>query len=365
MTPIKNNQGQQTELVKKQIVSYIRERKLAVGDKLPTQAELRTQLKIGSKTIQRAVHALAQCGVVELRGRSGVFVKSEDADGICGRQIGMVCMRLRAYPFGHALLQDLEMALHDRGCHVINFLRNEASMESRDSLDFFPGLRRTVLQHSVDALISTVPLSDDALAFCQEHNMPVCYNGAYQGFPHTVFIKSTTTDAFDRLDQAGIRRPGIFCSLNDIPETEIKIIRESLSRFHKSKWQSYVFTSSFDEHHPACGTELWPVWDEIVNRYLAMPENIRPDGIYIPDDFLTVYFVTKLLTAGIPLPRIITIRSKQIPLGMPFPLLGWYEVDVAKFAGIAADLTLELVNNPALPSRKTGYTPPYTDVQGA
>ena len=56
----KTNQGQQTEMVKKQLISLIREGGLKVGGQLPPQTELRKQLGVGSKTIQRAIETLAE-----------------------------------------------------------------------------------------------------------------------------------------------------------------------------------------------------------------------------------------------------------------------------------------------------------------
>ncbi len=45
----KNNQGQQTEMVKKQLISLIREDELKVGDQLPSQAELRKKTRRGQQ----------------------------------------------------------------------------------------------------------------------------------------------------------------------------------------------------------------------------------------------------------------------------------------------------------------------------
>ena len=59
MVPVrKTNQGQQTELVKKRLICYIVEENIPVGGKLPSQNQLRTLLKVGSKTIQRAMKTL-------------------------------------------------------------------------------------------------------------------------------------------------------------------------------------------------------------------------------------------------------------------------------------------------------------------
>ena len=57
---IKSNQGLKTERAKRLLVRYIREKELRKGDPLLSQNELRTRLKLGAVTINRAVQALTE-----------------------------------------------------------------------------------------------------------------------------------------------------------------------------------------------------------------------------------------------------------------------------------------------------------------
>jgi len=357
--PHKNNLGQQTELVKKRLISYIWERHLKEGDKLPTQAELRSSMNVGSKTIQRAVHALQKDDVVELRGNSGVFLKNSDANGLRGHNIGLVCMRLLNYPFGLALLQCLEIAFHDHRCEITNFLRNKGPLFLRDSFDLYPGLKRSIMQHTVDILVSTVPLSDEVMDFCKKYSMPVCYYGDYSIYPNSVSFNSTTSRAFSIIEKEKFKRPAIFYSSKNMYETEQKTVQHFFQAYYGAHWQEYVFVSDFDNNHPPSLEEQWRDWDHLCERFLHIPKEDRPDTVYIPDDFLTTYFAEKIILQKEVLPKIITARVRQIPLGMPFKPFGWFQIDTTEIASLIAQLTLEVLKKSDQPSQTKNYTPLY------
>jgi len=60
--------------VKSRIMSVIAEKKLREGDKLPTQASLRSELGVGSKTVTKAVRFLAKSSIVTCNDSTGVYV---------------------------------------------------------------------------------------------------------------------------------------------------------------------------------------------------------------------------------------------------------------------------------------------------
>jgi DNA-binding transcriptional regulator YhcF (GntR family) len=358
MTTYKNNQGQQTELVKNRIISYIRESNLSMGDKLPTQAELRQQLGVGSKTIQRAVSALQNSGIIELRGNKGVFLRQQGAEGFWGRQIGLVCMRLPTYMFGITLLQCLGLQLNDRGCQLVSFLRNDAPMEDRDALSLFPGLQRNIEQHCVDGLISTVPLDEEALELCRKHDMPVCYFGDHHEISHRVYLDpSFYADGVRELINLGSKRPGMVFNRQSKSEDFFRQAAEPL--LGKSNWENYSFLCDIKMNQPIEVSAIWQEWDEVVRKIIAMPESARPDGLFIPDDFATSYIVGSLLNQKINLPRIVSLKNRQIPIGMPFNLAGYFQVDIMDIAGITVDLMLKRINKIPLNQAEICYKPAY------
>ena len=136
----KNNQGQQTEMVKKQLISLIREGGLKVGDQLPPQSELREKLRVGSKTIQRAIETLAESNVLEIRPHKGVFIRQLETDGFIGHDIGLVCMWRTFFPAAASMMQCLQLQMHRHACQCKLFLRSFPEMTRTDSFSYFDGL---------------------------------------------------------------------------------------------------------------------------------------------------------------------------------------------------------------------------------
>lgn len=359
MASYKNNQGQQTELVKNSLIRYIRDSKLSVGDKLPSQAELREKLNVGSETIRRAVYFLRDSGILELRGNKGIFLSSENADGSFGRQIGMVCMRIPSYIYGVNLIQCLELQLHDRGCQPVIFLREDAPMEKRDSLALFAGLERNIRQNLVDGLMTTVPLDDEAMQLCADHNVPVCYCGDYTEFPHRVsFDSSFCADGLRELLQLGCHLPAMVSS-DSSPEIKA-VFREVIEPvLGAEQWEKYLFLTGEDPQLPETSEQMWQHWEKIAERIIALPEKERPDGLFIPDDFMTVYIAGCFLKKGLQIPLLITQRSPQIPIGMPFDVAGYFESDIMEIARLSIDLLLRQINEPGLVPTQLCYKPKY------
>ena len=346
MVPVRKiNQGQQTELVKKQLICYIMEENIPIGGKLPSQNQLRTLLKVGSKTIQRAMKTLEVEGIVELREKCGAFLLKTDAGGYRGRKIGLVSMRLPDNPLANALLQCIQHRLHDRGADCVVFLRNDAPMKAYDSLALFPGLERCITDRTVDALISTVPLDENVVELCRLYKIPLCYYGDRTCYENSVQVCNFCDDAIERLIAARCRRPAALLSSETLLEMVKENLLKSLEKCHGSNAERYVFCIKRNDNQSFSREEREKQTSGCVDELLALPEKERPDGIYIPDDFIAAGFVTRLLLRGEKLPQIITHRNLQIPLEMPFPMLGWYENDVMEIAGHIVGCTYELLLN--------------------
>ncbi len=359
MAASKNNQGQQTEMVKHSLVRYIRESGLMVGDRLPSQAELRGKLGVGSETIRRAVFALCDSGLLELRGNKGVFLRDKDADGTPGRNIGIVCMRVPLFPFGALLMQSINIQLHDRGWQPVIFVRNMARMEERDSLSFFTGLKHSIECRRLDGLISLVPLDDEALELCAACNVPVCYYGDREAIPHRV---SATPDLYQaglrEMFRAGCRRPALLLEGTDPGGEALTAFREVCAPRMGEGWERYFCFRYFNCQVVEGDREgLIAGWEGFATEIAAMPEAERPDGLFLPDDFMTVYIVGRLRQLGIPVPPILTLRSRQIPLGMPFELIGYFEEDGDEIAKLLVDLLFKQMTRPESAPRELFYRP--------
>ena len=69
-----------TDEVVKRMRDLINSGAYAVGDKLPTEMELRSQLGVGRSTIREAFRVLQAIGLIELKAGKGAYVKSHNDD---------------------------------------------------------------------------------------------------------------------------------------------------------------------------------------------------------------------------------------------------------------------------------------------
>lgn len=113
---MKNSQENRTEAVRRELVSFIKSARLKRGDKLPSQACLRSRLGVGAVTIERALKLFADDGILEIRPKKGVFLLEDNFNGYVGRRIGMVEFRIANYPYGAVLQQSLRTQFVDHAC---------------------------------------------------------------------------------------------------------------------------------------------------------------------------------------------------------------------------------------------------------
>lgn len=71
-----------TDIIVENIISLIREKKLAAGDKIPSERELVEMMHVSRPSLREAVKALEVMNLVEVRHGSGVFIKQLEPDGI-------------------------------------------------------------------------------------------------------------------------------------------------------------------------------------------------------------------------------------------------------------------------------------------
>ena len=155
---MKNSQENRTEAVRRELVSFIKSARLKRGDKLPSQACLRSRLGVGAVTIERALKLFADDGILEIRPKKGVFLLEDNFNGYVGRRIGMVEFRIANYPYGAVLQQSLRTQFVDHACQEIPFIRRNIQKCECDSLDMYDGLARNIARRNLDGILTTTRL---------------------------------------------------------------------------------------------------------------------------------------------------------------------------------------------------------------
>ena len=362
----KNNQGQQTEMVKKQLISLIREGGLKIGEQLPSQTELRKKLGVGSKTIQRAIETLAESKVLEIRPHKGVFIRQLETDGFIGHEIGLVCMWRTFSPSTASLMQCLQLQMHSKACQCKLFLRNFPEMTKVDSLSYFDGLKRCIEQKQIQGLISTVSFDKEAWAFFREHDLPVvslgsaAFNGGFK-----VSGQVDLNDMFKQSRKRGFRRPAvIFCGFPVTAQIRKKFERNC--SLDPEKFCRSLTPEMEVEDRPYQWTgDLY----KILHQFAGMRKNVRPDVLLIPDDIITSIAHRELLKMQLNGcdwdPFFIYQTTRQMPILPEGSVRGdYYACDSMELADAAVKLLLDVISGKETKKRTVYIKPELHEMEG-
>ena len=334
-------------MVKKQLISLIREGGLKVGSQLPPQVELREKLGVGSKTIQRAIDTLAESGILEIRPHKGVFIKQLETDGFIGHEIGLVCMWRTFYPAAASLMQCLQLQMHSKACQCKLFLRNFSEMTRVDSLSYFDGLKRCIEQKQIQGLITTVSFDKEAWAFFRKHNLPVVSLGSAAfnaGFKVSGGVD--LEDMFAQSRKHGFRRPAVIHSGFPVTDEVRKAFTENC-RLPQDLYCRILSPEIVTADSPC---EWSGELKNILQEFAALPKNCQPDVLLIPDDIITSMVHRELLKMQLDgvrwNPRFIYLTVRQVPILPEGSIRGdYFEYDTMEAAEAAVNLLLEVIGD--------------------
>lgn len=321
--------GARMELAKQTVVRYIREGGLKSGDRLPAQEELRKELGFGSATIAAALHELRADRVIEVRDKIGVFVVNPDADGHAGREIGLAINALEVSAFRSSLANLIQIRLAERGWRAIPFFSMEPALSGKLELSAFPGLRRTIEQKGIEALVTLGDFSESSLKFFRAKKLPVVFVGSLETDSARVVIDMPgfLHAALARLHKEGCRRPGILISEALKP----RLAPEFAAAGGKPE---LLLTGTFVPDGAAAARQI-----------LELPEAARPDGMVIFDDTLASSFVAELYRQRVEKrPRLAILRNRQNPMDFADDNPLFFEVDLNELADMTAKLLQQEFN---------------------
>jgi len=341
-----SNQGPQTEAVKQALVRLIRDEQLAPGSRLPTQLELRQRLNVGSVTVTRAIQALQQDGVLDIRGKTGVFLRDPDADGHLCRKIGLVCSRAIATPFATIHIASTELQLHDAGCQSIHFQRSKPGISVFDGFAFYHGLKRNLEQHLIDGLIAFALFDDDVLACAAANRIPVVYANSCEDRENSVHIdvRYMVHESVRRLVAGGFRRPALIAGAWPSMELYRDSLAEALAKYlHQELRDEHCCFLGASAPGPALRSNPLDWLQRPLDRFLTQPPAARPDVLLILDDLTANWVEAALWRHSDWHPEIISLVNVQLPIAHPQSGIGYFEFDIMEYAGVATDMLLKML----------------------
>ena len=344
---MRDNQGKQTEFVKREIVNYITDHRLTVGNRIPTQAELRKLLGVGNAVISRAIQALTEDGILESKSRSGVIVRSTEVEGYGGRNIGIIFHHDMEYTVAASMMQALSIILNQRACSLTLFVKGDKERKDVYHLKEFRGVERAIQNCEIDGLFTMVFLDEESEEFCRKRNLPLCCVGFQKKKPEigSVRFKISLTEVLERVHQKGFRRPMLIYMGHPYAQNARKNFMKCahLFDFGRKKAEDYCQLIREDASAPWDLEENMNKVTDLVHRLIKSRKEDRPDILVILDDIIAGWVGLELQCSDWN-PEI--LHSEHLQIGSSWPLRtrgDYYECDIKELAMTAADLLLSMI----------------------
>lgn len=335
----------------KQIARYIRSHKLAVGDTLPPQEELRQTLGFSNNTLSPAMKLLVEMGLLTRSNGAGTVIRDLAPLNRLTWTIGLAVMDLPIQGPGafHAwLLHAMQSQLSKRHCTSHNYFRVEDPQWPHHRLEDFPGLAEDVDDGAIDGLITLEVLDASARATCASAGIPLllCGVGRCEEMPLAVLgdSRGMIADAATALIGQGARRLALVTG-DDDGDPDARAFAALVQRAARANGGNDV------------ATELLPAGIGVQSgeeAALALAQRAaarRPDAMIVVDDFTALGMARVLAAQTGDLPRMAVLAHKQFSQPWPLPVMS-YEIDIAEVAAHAVKTLQESLLNPALPPRQ-------------
>ncbi|MCC6424707.1 MAG: GntR family transcriptional regulator [Phycisphaerales bacterium] len=305
--------------IQKQIREKIRVHRLPAGEELPTNHELSAALNVSYETVQRAMVALADHGIVVRRQRKGTFVNKE----LSPRTIGIFCTQAvfnpKSSPSTWLLAHHLCEILHDQQRDgQVYYVPAGAEPEHNKT---YGDLIRDIEEHRLSGLVFLRFNPDEVshanlLAVAQRRRIPVVGAIFGESFPYTVY-----PDYLDfcrrgmlYLAERGCRRVAVRAFPINVERTNLNILLDAATQAGIRMEPDDVAVKPFKS--TADIIALGEHWGEHfdIDRY---------DGVLLGDDIVAVGFARSLNLRNVRVPgqlQVATLwnRGNPLQLAMPF-----------------------------------------------
>ena len=326
--PFRSRLSRKVEFARDAIVTWIHDRKLNIGDRLPPYSKLRAEFGLGSQTIAAAVGTLCEIGVLEVRDKVGIFVKNPSGGHLAGRTVAVAVRRLVGSSYAAMLAGFIQKLLSEQNCRCLTFYQvSDPELAPRPGLNEFPGLEQAAAERRFDGMITLCPFSEPAFRRLNACGVQCCFIG----------------DNDEDIAQYGV--------LIDVQDFIATAARELSSRGCRKVVQFFATPAQRARRSRLLAGELGCSYDggaAIAQRFLKLPEAERPDGIVSDDDTIVSGFLAELVAsqpgAADPyLPLVATIVHEEIGERYPSRRMILYSQNVEEYARMAVDLLMRLL----------------------
>lgn len=340
-----NKLGRKMKLARKELLRYIFDAQLKVGDKLPSQAALVGSMGLSSSTIIRAVNSLKDEGVLEVRDKVGVFLRDDHLVGKSGRTVALLTQRIeyRVSPYYSELTLLLISRLQAAGCKALLFQRNPLSDEKKFSYRDFPGLDDAVKDGEIDAAYDMTSLSWGGDGYFSRYDIPLVSLGMQPHSANCVIIDMVgfCRDGLETLFDAGARR---ICVVAPHP---------SISRLMTPHVESFFAERGLEFRPDFSLITIGKITDgrRVAAEFFQRSDAERPDGFLFLDEFvgldaLNGFAVCRADNAGYH-PAAVLGTDPEIQIGYPRDDLFLFTKSIREIASLSVAHILDVARNQA------------------
>lgn len=327
MTQVQRTLPRKVAFARDALVSYIYDKGLKPGDRLPSYATLREVLGLGSQTIAEAISTLEESDVLEVRNKVGIFVKNPAGGHLAGRTIAVAVRPLDGSAYAATLASFIQKLLSEHNCQCLTFYRNSKFTSNVEAnLEDFTGLEQVIREKECDGLISLCPLSKETQKFLDKLGIVSCFIGDddENNMDNCVLIEVQhfITEATNALKYGGCKNIAQIC----VSQEQLKKRQCGLNSLIGSSYNGGA---------------------KIADELLDLDSSLRPDGLVSDDDTVVNGLLARLIERQLPevkyLPLIATIVHKELEEIYPSNKMVLFEQSIEEYAKCAVSLLLSIL----------------------
>jgi DNA-binding LacI/PurR family transcriptional regulator len=266
------------------ILRYLRSRKVAVGELVPTQAELRQELNFSNDTLTRAMKWLVEDGVLERKQRAGTVVLDMSRARLDDHTVMLAMVPHTTLPdepfYGH-LLRALEGYVREILGAQVRIMAHVVDMPGNAvwPMHTFPGLEEMIREGDIDAVICPIAVDPDQTSQFTKLGVPWLHVSSWEKTDAGVVIdqQPMMLQACEMLVQRGCKRLSV-------------VTKDARARNHNRYWNAFVQASEMHGFESApileAGDISLEAGRQLARRILKMPARQRPDGMVVINDVL-------------------------------------------------------------------------------
>ena len=348
--PYDLTQRSQVSRAAREVIRFIHSSDLGPDDRLPPQSELVAKLEFSNDTMSEAMRALVVAGVLTRKRRAGTVVSDPDRVVAGLWRVGVAVFSTICQPFYAHLLHRVLSNLHELGCIATLHMLTPGCTRRPPLLADFGALEADIADGTVNGIISFSDLALPEWDRVDRQGVPMCHVSAWEDAPSGVIIDQApmVEQAIALLVAGGCKNLAlVHCESNE-------------SGYHRGllAYRAAIKKAQLGSRSLMCfgGREGSHGGARVADELLALPQDQRPDGLIVLNDWMGMGFTARLAEAGSYRPNLTVQSNKQAPLAFALPVVH-FEVDAEQIALKSVEMLIQRMRNPSIVGRCEWISP--------